>query len=164
MAGYANMNPEDLRFLLAALARAHQQKLQLVLFTNLPLVGVEAPAKPVFEKMNAAQGELEKELTTWAKKRNVDLTFQFPSDVPSQAQKLMEGRQEKVMLSDGKVDRTRDAVINMYIDYEFQICVVEALLPKVTDPELRRYLEHSLKVHEEGSKELREVLKRYKLS
>jgi hypothetical protein len=50
------------------------------------------------------------------------------------------------------------------MDYEFQICVVEALLPKVTDPELRRYLEHSLKVHGEGSKELREVLKRYKLS
>jgi hypothetical protein len=85
MAGYANMNPEDLRFLLAALARAHHQKLQLVLFTNLPLIGVEAPAKPVFETMNTAQGELEKELTSWAKKHNVDLAFQFPNDVPSQA-------------------------------------------------------------------------------
>jgi hypothetical protein len=162
--GYADMNPEDLRFILAALGRSHKQKLQLVFYTNLPLMGVETPAKPVFATMDKAQGELDKELTAWAKKHDLDLKFDFPPDVQSQAAKKMEGRQESVMLGDGKADRTRDSLMNMYMDYEFQICILQTLLPKVSDPDLRQYLEHSLKVHEDGSKELRDVLKRYKLS
>jgi hypothetical protein len=163
-AGYADMKSEDLHLLLAGLERSHKQKLQLVFYTNLPLMGVETPAKPIFEKMEKAQGDLDKELTAWAKAHDLDLKFEFPSDVQSQAAKKMEGRQENVMLGDGKVDRTRDALMNMYMDYEFQICLVQTLLPKVTDPDLRKYLEHSLKVHEEGSKELRDMLTRYKLS
>jgi hypothetical protein len=163
-AGYADMNPQDLRFILAALGRSHKQKLQLVFYTNLPLMGVETPAKPVFAAMDKAQTGLDKELTAWAKSHDMDLKFTFPDDVQNQAAKKMEGRQEDIMLGDGKVDRTRDALINMYMDYEFQICILQALLPKVLDPDLRKYLEHSLKVHEDGSKEFREMLKRYKLS
>lgn len=162
--GYADMNPADLRFILAAMARSHKQKQQLVFYTNLPLMGVETPTKPFFATMDKVQGELEKELRDWAKNHNMDLTFQFPDDVQNQAAKLLEGRQEDVMLGDGKADRTRDSIMNMYMDYEFQICIIQALLPKVSDPDLRKYLEHSLKVHEDGNKELRDLLKRYKLS
>jgi hypothetical protein len=162
-AGYADIKPEDLRFILSLMARGHDQKQQLCTLLNLPLVGAETLAKPVFTAMAAAQSDLAKELAAWAKAHAVDLTFQFPDDVQNQAQKLMEDRQGKVILGDDRTDRTRDALTFMYADYEWQICLVETLLPKVHNPDLHKYLEHSLKVHQDGSNQIRDTLKRYKL-
>jgi hypothetical protein len=163
-AAYADMKPEDLRFILSLLARGHDQKLQLTALMNLPLVGAETPAKPVFTTMSQVQSDLGKEIAAWAKDHDIDLTFQFPDDVQNQSQKKMEDRQGGVILGDGRTDRTRDALMFMQMDYEWQACVIQTLLPKVHDPDLRKYLEHSLKAHQDGSAQLRDMLKRYKLS
>ena len=54
--------------------------------------------------------------------------------------------------------------MQMYMDYQWQISVLQTLMPKVRDPQLRIYLQKSLKVHQDGGAEIRKMLQRFKIS
>jgi hypothetical protein len=163
-AGYADISPAQLREVLAALARSHEQKMQLAFYVSLPWGGVDAPFRDFFSNMSTAQGQLDQEIHAWAKGHTIDLTFRFGPDVPDQAQATMEARQQKVIMGDNRTDLTRDTLVQMSMDYEWQVSLLQTLLPKVRDPGLKAYVEHSLKVHTEGSAELARQLKKFKWS
>lgn len=155
----------DMRDTLAMLLRAHDQKTQLAFYAgnSLPMLkNVDEPFKDFFYNMGKAQGDLEKELKKWAADRHVDLTFHFTNDIGGHAQKLMEDREGDVAKKDNKVDFERDELINMYMDYEWQIALITTALPQaVHDPVLHTYLEHSLTIHQAGSKEIRSLIQKF---
>ena len=161
---YADISSSELREVLAALARSHEQKMQLAFYVSLPWTGVDAPFRDFYSSMGAAQGDLDKELHAWAKDHNVDLTFRFADEVQDKARETMEGRQQKVILGDNRTDLTRDTLVQMYMDFEWQISLLQTLLPKVREPGLKAYLERSLKAHVEGGAEIGRLLKKYKWS
>ncbi|HVT83443.1 MAG TPA: hypothetical protein VHM90_22570 [Phycisphaerae bacterium] len=156
----------DLRDTLAAMARAHDQKTQLAFYEALPWQRTAEPFHDFFVKMGKSQRELHDQLQTWAKTADqgkpIVLKYSYGDDTPGRAQKIIEARQEKLIRGDSKPDFTRDALMQMYEDYEWQISLIQALLPRVTDSQLRAYLEKSLKVHQEGSDELIGLLRRFK--
>ena len=78
------------------------------------------------------------------------------------AQQILEARQEKLVRGDATPDFVRDTLMQMYDDYEWQISLIQALLPSVKDPQLKAYLQKSLQIHEAGSAQLNGLLKRYK--
>jgi hypothetical protein len=158
----ADLPPAELREILSQLARAHEQKLQLVFYVSLPWVGTDAEARPFFATMAKTQGDLNQELKAWAKSHDIDLAFRFSDDILGKAQQTMEDRQQNALTSDDRPNRTRDALIQMFFDYEWQISILQTLLPKTRDPELKSYLQHSLKIHREGSAELSALLKKFK--
>jgi len=162
--GYATIPAPELRDLLAGMARSHDQKMKLVFYISLPWKGVDPPFSSFFNKMGTQQRDLLAELNAWSQAHNTDLTYQSTTDIMGTAQKNMEDRQQAVILGDNRTDLTRDTLLQMYMDYEFQISILQALLPKVLDKDLKTYLEHSLKIHQDGSKELTTFLKRYKAS
>jgi len=84
--------------------------------------------------------------------------------VQDKARETMEGRQQKVILGDNRTDLTRDTLVQMYMDFEWQISLLQTLLPKVREPGLKAYLERSLKAHVEGGAEIGRLLKKYKWS
>ncbi|HVX84223.1 MAG TPA: hypothetical protein VH253_05355 [Phycisphaerae bacterium] len=152
----------DLRDVLASLARAHQQKTELAFYTSTPLRPVDEPFKQFFKTMGDVQGDLLKQLKHWAGEHHVDLTFHYSNDIEGRAQKFMEDRQEKVVRGDDKISFERDMMINMSTDYDWQISLLTETLPLATDPELRAYLQNSLRAHEEGSRQIRGLLSQYK--
>jgi hypothetical protein len=143
------------------MARAHDQKVQLAFYVSLPWVGVDAPFRDFYTHMSDQQRDLGTQLRALAKAHNIDLTFNFSDDTPGRAQKIMEARQEKVVRGDARPDFQRDTLMQMSTDYEWQISLAQALLPKVTDPALRAYLQKSLQVHEAGSAEITALLKKF---
>jgi hypothetical protein len=161
---YADLAPSELREVLSGLARSHRQKTELSFYVKLPWTGVDAPFQDFYANMGTVQTALNKDIEAWAKGHNIDLTFQFPSDVQSQAQKTLEDRQQKVILADNRTDLTRDTLVQMYMDYEWQISLLQTLQPKVREPGLKAYVERSLKAHLEGKTELERLLKKYKWS
>lgn len=163
LAGQAGeIDAAELRSVLADLARAHDQKLQLAFYVSLPWQRMDAPFDAFFSNMGKVQKELLTDLEKWAKEHQVSLAHQFGEDTSSRALKIMEARQEKVIRGAAKQDFPRDALMQMYADYEWQISVVEALLPRVKDAGLKAYLEKSLKVHSAGSAEIVRLLKGYR--
>jgi hypothetical protein len=158
----AQIPDSELRDVLAGMARAHGQKIQLAWWASTPLRPVDGAFRPFFEKMGTEQKGLLADVQAWAKEHRMDLAYQFSPDTAGRALKIMEDRQEKLVRGDGKEDFQRDILMQMYNDYEWQISQIQALLPKVTDAGLRAYLEKSLKVHEEGSAEAMGLLKRYR--
>jgi len=162
----ATISADELRSVLSDLARAHEQKLQLAAWVALPFVGppVNASIKPFYRRMGEQQLEMSKQLREIAKEHQIDLAFRAGTDVAGRAMAIMEKRQEKMVRADGVADFDRDMLMQMYNDYEWQICVLQALLPTVKDAGLRAYVEASLKVHEEGSAEIVGYLKRFKIA
>jgi hypothetical protein len=161
---YSFISQAELRDTLAALVRSHEQKMQLVFYLTLPWINVETPVRPVFTNMGTVQSNLDTELHAWADAHHIDLSFRFTGDIAGQAQKALEDQQQQVVMSDGRADLTRDALIQMYMDYQWQVAVLQTLMPKVRDPALRIYLQHSLQVHQDGSSEIRAMLQRFKIS
>ena len=161
-AAYATISPMELRDILAGLARSHEQKMQLVLYLSLPWGGVDPAFRDFFNNMAPVQQGLYTELRTWARTHDIDLTFKFGDDVLSKAQETMEDRQQKVIMADNRTDLTRDTLIQMWADYEWQVSVLQNLLPTVREPGLKAYVEKSLKAHEAGSAEITKLLKRFK--
>lgn len=155
---------KDMRDTLAMLLRAHDQKVQLAFYATTPfLKNVDEPFKGFFARMSAVQSDLEKQLKAWAKARKVDLSFQFSNDIGGHAQKFMEDRQGDVAKKDDRISFERDELINMYMDYEWQISLLTTALPAAaSDPELKAYLQRSLSAHESGSREIRELLAKYR--
>jgi len=161
----ADLPFDELRSVLADLARAHDQKAQLAWYVNTPILRSVNPAiKPFYQNMGKVHKELYGEITAWAKAHNIDLTYRFSNDTAGRAQKMMEDRQEKLVRGDDKQDFERDNLMQMYNDYEWQLAEIRALLPHVRDPALKAYLEKSLKAHESGSGEIVALLKRFKFS
>lgn len=158
----ADMPAAELRDVLSELANAHDQKLQLAGFLNLPLMGVDAPFKDFFSNMNTQQRELKAQLHAWADTHHVDLTYHYGTDTMGRAVKIMEDRQGGTLQTLNTVDRERNALIQMYTDYDFRVSLLQALLPKVRDPALKAYVEKSVKIHEDGSTQLAVLLKRFK--
>lgn len=154
---------DDLRGTLAAMARAHEQKTMLAFYEALPWQRTPEPFHAFYGTMGTTQGELLKDLQAWAKNKNVELKFAHSDDIAGRALKVMEARQEKLIRSDAKPDFTRDTLMQMYQDYEWHISQIQVILPAVTDPELKAYLEKSLKVHEAGSNQLIDLLKKFKV-
>jgi hypothetical protein len=163
-AAYADISPMELRDTLAALARAHEQKMQLVFYLTLPWINVETTVRPAFTNMGTAQNDLDQELHQWADEHHIDLFFRFSDSIADQAQKKLEDQQQQLVTSDGSADLTRDSLIQMSMDYQWQVSVLQALMPKVRDPKLLLYLQKSLKVHQDGSAEFRALLRRFKFS
>ncbi len=161
-AAFADINPTELRAVLSGLARSHEQKMQLVFYVSLPWTGVDPPCRAFYSNMGTVQDTLDREIRAWAKAHDIDLTFRFSDDLLGAAQDAMETRQKNVIFSDNRTDLTRDTLVQMYADYEWQISILQTLLPKVREPELRAYVEHSLKAHLEGSAEIVSLLKRFK--
>lgn len=159
---FADLSSTELTSALADLARSNDQKTQLAFYASLPWQGVTPPFDAFYKQMGSEQKELYAEITDWAKKNHIDLTYHYSKDIPGEAQKILEARQEKLVRGDSKADFTRDTLMQMYQDYEWQISEVQALLPHVKDPELKAYLEHSLKVHTAGDAQLVSLLQRFK--
>ncbi len=160
---YSSLSRVELRDTLAALARAHEQKMQLVFYLTLPWISVEPVVRPVFTNMGTVQSQLDKELQDWADEHRIDLSFRFTNDIAGQAQKELEDQQQQVVMGDGRGDLTRDALMQMYMDYQWQAAVLQTLMPKIRDPKLLLYVRHSLKVHQDGGAELRGMLQRFKI-
>jgi hypothetical protein len=158
----ADVAPAELRDILAGMSRSHGQKIELAFWVGTPLMPVTAPFKPFFSTMGTTQALLQGMLRAWAREQGVDLTYSFTRDTLGQAQKIMEDRQEKLIRADAQADFQRDILMQMYTDYEWQISQIQALLPKVSDSGLKAYLEKSLQVHEDGSKEIVRLLRDYK--
>lgn len=165
-AAVAEVPAEELRSVLSDLARAHEQKLQLAAWVAMPFVGppVAVPIKPFYKQMGERQKDLLTQLQAVARSRHIDLTYHPSTDINGRALAIMEKRQEKLVRSDGAPDFDRDMLMQMYSDYEWQICLLQALLPTVKDPALRAYVEASLKVHEDGSAEIVGFLKKFKFA
>jgi len=161
---YADLPPSELREVLSGLARSHRQKTELSFYVKLPWTGVDAPFRDFYARMGTVQADLNKEMEAWAKAHDIDLTFRFSDDVPGKAQQTLEDRQQKVILADNRTDLTRDTLVQMYMDYEWQISLLQTLQPKVREAGLKAYVERSLKVHLEGKAELERMLKKYKWS
>jgi hypothetical protein len=161
---YSYLSQAELRDTLAAMARSHEQKMQLVFYLTLPWINVEPVVRPVFTNMGTVQSGLDKELHDWADAHHIDLSFHFSNDIAGQAQKAMEDQQQQIVTGDGRADLTRDALIQMYMDYQWQAAVLQTLMPKIRDPQLRLYVQRSLKVHQDGGAELRAMLQRLKFS
>jgi hypothetical protein len=161
---YSDISPTELRDILAGLSRSHGQKTQLVFYLTLPWVSVEPVVRPIFTNMGTVQADLDKQLQDWADSHKIDLFFRFTEDIAGQAQKKLEDEQGKIVTGDGRADLTRDALMQMYMDYQWQISVLQTLMPKVRDPQLRIYLQKSLKVHQDGGAEIRKMLQRFKIS
>lgn len=155
------ISPQELQKVLADMAKAHDDKTKLSLYASLPWQGVEKPMQHFYSNMGEKQKELLKDLESWAKAHKVDLTYHYGDDINGQAEKILDARQEKLVRGDSKADFPRDTIMQMYSDYEWQISVIQALLPRVRDPGLKAYLQKSLQVHQEGSDEALSLLKRY---
>ena len=70
--------------------------------------------------------------------------------------------QGAILQADDSPDFQRHMIVLMYTDFDWQSHLVDALLPHVTDPDLRAYLEDSGRVHQEGLRQLQALLKQYK--
>ena len=151
----------ELRDLLAGMARSHDDKTQLAFYEALPWNNTGEPFHAFYTEMGKKHAELLKELQAYAKGAGIDLKFSYSNDTAGRAQKIMEARQEKLVRGDTKADFGRDTLMQMYTDYEWQISLIQALLPTVTDPALKAYLQKSLKVHEDGSNQLNGLLKKF---
>ena len=149
---------------LPAFAKSHNEKIQLSSYAGSILCPIDPVFKPFYENMAVTQQALSEQLMTWAHEHNVSLRFAYPAGLRGEAQKLQEQRQEAVARGDKQVDFERDMLIDMAQDYEWQVCMIKSLQPKVSDPALKAYLAKSLEVHEAGLKEIAPLLKKYKLS
>ncbi len=162
---YADISLADLQSTLAGLSRAHDQKTQLAFYAGLPTYswkGVHPPFEDFYKNMGTEQARLLAEIQSWAKTSRLDLTYHFAPGIDGQAEKIIEARQEKLVRGDSSADFTRDTLMQMYTDYEWQISQIQALLPHVKDPALKAYLIDSLKVHQDGDAQLVSLLQRFK--
>jgi hypothetical protein len=153
---------ENIRPALAELARAHDQKTQLAFYESLPWRKTPEPFHSFYTNMGKVQADLLKQIRDWAASNHVDLTYSFPNDADGRAEKILEARQEKLIRGDDRADFTRDSLMQMFDDYEWQISLIEATLPNVHDERLKTYLQNSLKVHEDGSAQLHSLLQHFK--
>ncbi len=125
----------DLRDVLAELDKGHHDKMQLGWWVNAPLLRSGDPVfKAFYKQMAAQQKDLAAELENWAKGRHMDLTYHYTDDTFSKAQKIMEGRQEKLVRGDNKENFDRDMLIDEIQDYEFTISLITALCPRCMIP------------------------------
>ncbi len=161
LVGIAEGEPE-LREVLADMAKSHGEKTQLAWYVSTPLRGIDPQFKGFYANMGVQQKELLGELKGWAKKQNVSLTHRYSDDAYGRSLKMMEGREEAKTRVAERADFQRDMLMNMYHDYVWQVCLVEAVLPRVKDGELKAYLKKSKTVHEAGIKEIEGMLKRYR--
>lgn len=152
----------DVRFVLAGFAKSHQEKIQLGTFAGSFFLPVDEPFKPFFKNMGAQQKELSTALKAWAKANKVSLEYVYANDANGRAMKAMEKKQEALSRSAKKDDFQRDMLMHMYHDYEWQICLIDAIQPQVADADLNAYLKKSRAVHEAGSAEISALLKKYK--
>lgn len=153
-----------LKEMLPGFAKSHGEKIQLATFAGTFLRPVDPVFKPFYKTMGETQKELLAQLRGWAKQRNFDLRYSYPTDVHGAALQMMEKRQAAAARADDQTDFERDMLMQMYSDYEWQICLIKALQPLVSDAQLKAYLDKSMTVHEAGSREIVELLKRYKLA
>ncbi|HUO07228.1 MAG TPA: hypothetical protein VM008_02775 [Phycisphaerae bacterium] len=158
----ASMSTSDLRDALVELDKGHHDKMKLAFWVSTPFKSVDPAFKPFYQNMAKQQKELAKELEDWAKAHHVNLTHRFSNEPLSQGQKIMEEDSEKRAKSENKEEFQLDMLINMRQDYGWNASLNKALLPRVTDPALKSYLEKSLKAHEDGLVEIRALLKKYK--
>jgi len=153
-----------LREVLPGMAKAHGEKKQLAWYAG----SILRPVDPVFEPFFRTMGEKHKELLTqlqaWATRHNFDLKYSYPDTMDGAARKLDEARQEVVVRGANQADFQRIILVQMYSEYEWEICMIKALQPKVTDAGLQDYLAKSLAVHEAGAKEIDGLLKKYQLT
>src|SRR4051812_20290531 len=91
----STLSDADLREVLADFANAHQDKIELAFWVSTPLRSIDPQFKSFFDRMGRENKALNAELTGWAKSHNVNLGYSYGKDFYSQAQKLMEFRQEK---------------------------------------------------------------------
>jgi hypothetical protein len=159
----ASISPAELRDALAELDKGHHDKMKLAFWVSTPFKSVDPVFKPFYQNMAKQQKELAKELEDWAKAHHVDLTYHYTDNPMSRGQKIMEEDSEKQARSENEEEFQQDMMINMRQDYGWDASLTKALLPRVTDPALKSYLEKSLKVHEDGLVEIRGLLKKYKL-
>jgi hypothetical protein len=152
----------DLRDILADLGKAHGEKIRLSDWAGSMFLPVEPAFKAFFQNMSRQNKELDGELKAWAKQHHVDLKYHYTNDVPGRALKMMEDRQEKMIRADDPQNRARDLLMQMYNDYEWNLCQVSELLPLVRDPQLQDYLEKSQKMFQDGSVEIVGLLRHYK--
>jgi hypothetical protein len=156
----------DLRGTLAALARAHDQKTQLAFYEDLqaavPFSKTDPAIHAFFVNMGKEQKDLLSDIKGWAKTNHVDLTYHAGTDLAGKAQVIEEARQEKEIRAANHADFLHIALIQMYMDYDWQVSLIQATLPSVKDEGLKAYLEKSLKVHEAGSDEALALLKKFK--
>jgi hypothetical protein len=153
---------EQLRNILADMARSHDQKTQLAFYESMPWRRASEPYHSFYVNMGKQQRELLNDLRGWADGRHVDLTFHFTPGAEGKARQILEARQEKLVRGDANPDFVRDTLMQMYDDYEWQISLIQALLPSAHDPNLKAYLQKSLQVHEDGSKQLVSLLQRFR--
>jgi hypothetical protein len=158
----ATIGREELRNLLAEMSRSHADKIKLSGWAGTPFLPVGAAFKPFFADMSRSNKELAAELKSWAAKHGMDLTFRYPDTVEGRATELQENRHEKLIRGDKQQDFERDILMDMFSDYEWHAALCKAMLPAVTDAELKTYLQKSLAMYEKGAVEIRMLLKRYK--
>lgn len=151
-----------LREVLPELAKAHRDKTQLAFYATSIFRRVDPPVKQFAQQMGQEQQQLLDELQVWSKAHQIDLKFRFSDDVFGAARKAMEKEQGDMIQADNNVDFQRDMLVLMYTDYSWQYQLVSALLPTVQDPQLKRYLQKSQHVHEAGTKQIRQLLGKYK--
>jgi len=152
----------ELRTALATLANAHNDKIKLAFWTSTPLRPIDAPFKPFFTNMATQNKQLLTDLQTWAKQNKIDLTYRPPPGIAGDAEKIMNDRQEKLVRSDDKTAFQHHILIQMYIDYESNLSLCQALLPTLTDPALKSYVEQTAHMYSIGSTEILALLARYK--
>jgi hypothetical protein len=160
-----DISPE-LRDTLAGMARSHDQKVQLAFYEALqsanPFNTKDPAIHGFFVAMGKRQAELLSDLQGWASKNQVNLTYRAGTGLMGRGQAIEEGRQSKEIQAAKYADFQRLALIQMYMDYDWQVSLIQATLPAVKDEGLKAYLEKSLKVHEAGVTEVQGLLKKYK--
>jgi Domain of unknown function (DUF4142) len=160
----STLSDADLRDVLADLAQAHNDKIELAFWVSTPLRPVDEPFKPFFQRMGTENKELLGELTAWAKQHHVNLAYSYGKDFYGQAQKLMEERQEKQIRADDRAAFEREILLQMYTDYEWRISELETLLPMVRDAGLKDYAQKALSMYEAGDGEIAGLLRHYQFS
>ena len=149
---------------LPQLAKAHSDKVQLAMFVGMPFIHRVDPAVKAFaEKMGEQNKELLKDLKAYAEANKISLKFEYSADANGRAQKGMEDEQSKALQGAGGTEFELLVLVLEYSDYGWNKALVKTTLEKEKglDPALKAYLEKSLKVHEEGIREIEGLLKRF---
>jgi len=152
------------RAALAELAKGHSDKMQLGWYASSPFRHVDPAIKQFAQDMRTTQDDLHHKLKTWADAHRIDLAIHYnPADPRDIARQAMEKQQGDSLQADSNIDFQRDVIILMYMYYQNQLSLIQALIPRIHDPELKAYLEQSQRVHTAALKSLRDLLGRYKL-
>ena len=148
---------------LAELAKGHTDKMQLGWYVASPFRHVDPAIKQFAENMRSTQDTLHHRLNTWAETHHVDLKIHYnPADPRDRARQAMEKQQGDALQADSNIDFQRDVLILMNMDFQNQQALIQTLLPRTTDPDLKAYLQESLRVHTATLKTIHDLLARYK--